>query len=578
VSAAVALAVFVAAGAFAWNAFRPDPTPGIIPTSPASIDGTILWPERTGSDLEAVQQRADQGDPSTGWRLDPEQVTVRFAEQVLGWGEPEGRYAITASPDISAPGTAEFSLDRYAVPCPSPPPDSTLSNCPPPFERESVVLGQKATIGEGGIWSVTQTVATHMRLNVEPGDHLADGSRIGGALDFAQYDPPTVGTAGSQIGTEGDCFIGSSQPQSGAFTLAVRFPEGISCGSQPAYAWAATEPSGQVKGLQSPDPFLSSSSDQRTLYGLTAAPFIVGSEPSATATPPPSAGTSPSTSVLTSSGLVAGGTLRCTATFPRDTIEPGDETAVRFRATNVSDSAVTAHEGINGDNGWLLLDSGGQRVVDASLAHEGIAGPPPTLKRLAPGESADVYAWQVHVIWPGPLEVTPVCLGKQLPTVTLQVAATTAPEGVEAAVASALSKAGDPFGTCTPPVDGWGTGTLTFPGFLDPIDIRCGVSVVEHPGFDVLTLAMVAPPTAPDIDLSSLSSKIEAVPWFDVPRSSEIAVNWWVVVVTSNDAVITHQFGVRQCLDSASYAVHLAVPCAPTANSQGVGPTENPIP
>src|SRR5262245_13551402 len=58
-AAVVALAVFVAAGVFALRAFQPPTTSGDIP--PGSADGQILWPERTSSDLQTVQTRADDG-------------------------------------------------------------------------------------------------------------------------------------------------------------------------------------------------------------------------------------------------------------------------------------------------------------------------------------------------------------------------------------------------------------------------------------------------------------------------------------------------------------------------------------
>jgi hypothetical protein len=281
-AAVVAIALFVAAGAFAWTAFRPDHTPGVIPVSPGPVDGAVLWPERTGSDLQAVQSQVDGGDTSVAWRLDPKEVAIRFAEQVMGWGSPEGRYVAAKMPGDFPPGMVEYSLERYAIPCPSPAPgtSSTSSDCPPPFEGESIVLQQKATLGDGGIWSVTQVQATHITLQVEAGEQVTEGSRIQGAINVAPADRPTTANAGVQIGTEGHCFIGTSQPEADDFSMPAQFPEGESCGSQPAYAWAATEPPGQLVGLTVPDPFLSAADKPRLLYGLTAIPFTVVTSPS----------------------------------------------------------------------------------------------------------------------------------------------------------------------------------------------------------------------------------------------------------------------------------------------------------
>lgn len=279
-AAVVAIAVFVVAGAFAWTAFRPDHTLGVISISSGPVDGAVLWPERTGSDLQAVQSQADSGDASVAWRLDPEEVAIQFAEQVMGWGSPEGRYVAQKTQDDFPTGVAAYSLQRYAIPCPSPAP-GTSSDCPPPFEGESIVLQQKVTLGDGGIWSVTQVQATHIKLQVEAGEQVTEGSRIQGTFNVAPAAPPTTANAGVQIGTKGDCFIGTGQREADDFSMPVQFPEGESCGSQPAYAWAATEPPGQLVGLMAPDPFLSAADKPRLLYGLTAIPFTVASSPGA---------------------------------------------------------------------------------------------------------------------------------------------------------------------------------------------------------------------------------------------------------------------------------------------------------
>src|SRR5919201_2980851 len=69
VTIGVAFAVFLAAGAFAWQAFRRPSTSQPVAGPASSAHGTILWPERTTADLASTQALVDGGDSSVDWRL-----------------------------------------------------------------------------------------------------------------------------------------------------------------------------------------------------------------------------------------------------------------------------------------------------------------------------------------------------------------------------------------------------------------------------------------------------------------------------------------------------------------------------
>ena len=114
VAGIVAFAVFIAAGAFAWQALRPVTRPE---TALGPIEGTILWPERTAAMLASAQSLADSGDPSVAWRLDPNEVATRFAEDVLGWGSPGSGYTVSTTQEGAAAATAVVS--RLPVHCPA---------------------------------------------------------------------------------------------------------------------------------------------------------------------------------------------------------------------------------------------------------------------------------------------------------------------------------------------------------------------------------------------------------------------------------------------------------------------------
>ena len=565
----VAIAVFIAAGAFAWQAFRPQ-TPNGTAAAASTSDGSILWPERTGAELEAVQSKADAGDPTVAWRLDPKEVATRFAEEVLGWGSPEGRYVVENMLNDSppGPGIAQLSLARYAIPCPSPAPGANLIDCPPPFEGEQITLVQKASGGERGVWSVTEVRATDIALDVSPGDSLPDGTRIEGNLHVPSFDPPVVANAGVVIGTDGDCFMGSSQPEEGDFTLTVGLPRGGPngpCPSQPAYAWAATLPSGQLDGLTDPAPISPSRDASLRLYGLTAIPITVEAQASSPSTatdtsskptPTRSPDSSASTGTLSTSTVLPGGELRCTATFAGDTVTPGEPIGVRFEETNISSQPATVPIGDNGAAGWLLISSAGQQVSDTSLDHSGVGGPPPTQKSVAPGDSVSIEAMDTPVLWPGPLDVTPVCEGQQMPPVRLDTASTQAPGSPTEAVDKAVADTGGFFTNCRPKADGsWSQGSVPVGGG-STLDTRCGAWVQENPGFDVVVLAAVAPPNAPELDLSTLPAAIQAVPMGVIPQG--MGVRWWIYVVTDTEAQHAGGHTVVVCANSMSYGTGLS--------------------
>jgi hypothetical protein len=172
IAGVVAFAVFIAAGAFAWQALRPVTRPE---TSPGSIEGTILWPERTAAMLATTQSLADSGDPSVAWRLDPGEVATRFAEDVLGWGTPDTGYVVSVGEEGA--GAATVTVTRSPVPCPSPLPGAT-SACPPPFADETLTLRQAGTTGETGVWSVTSVRASGLDLKLDPGDVIQNGGTI----------------------------------------------------------------------------------------------------------------------------------------------------------------------------------------------------------------------------------------------------------------------------------------------------------------------------------------------------------------------------------------------------------------
>jgi hypothetical protein len=286
----VAFAVFIAAGAFAWQAFRPVTRPG---TALGPIEGTILWPERTTATLAATQSLADSHDPSVAWRLDPGEIATRFAEDVLGWGAPQTGYVVSVADEEA--GAATVTLTRTPPPCPSPLPGAT-STCPLPFAEERLTLRQAGTTGEAGVWSVTSVRASGLDLELDPGDVI----RNDGTIQARWQLPAVAGDAvegfavstGYEMGPGYPCEGGGREGpirSDGSTRIAVYTSPGAlagtDCGPSPAsYVWIATSviPRGQgsATGMFLPVPFPQGSQTPTTpttvrFYGLTVVPMLI---------------------------------------------------------------------------------------------------------------------------------------------------------------------------------------------------------------------------------------------------------------------------------------------------------------
>lgn len=266
---------------------------------------------------------------------------------------------------------------------------------------------------------------------------------------------------------------------------------------------------------------------------------------------PPASSVPSVSSPLTSSGLVADGTLRCTVELPVNPLVPGEPTGVVFTVENVTDATVQVRLSANGYAGWLVFAGGGTEFQDSQRLRAGLGGPLPDEMALAPGESVDIGAMDTAVLWAGPLDVTPHCVDRALPAVQMEVEAPGAPADPDASIAQAVSALGDAFDGCVPTTSGtWVTGT--FGAAEGTIDARCGAYVIERDGFDVVALAAVSPPDAPELDLAQLPDRIEAVPNLSFPNGTSVRVSWWVLVVTR---------------DSTSCATHRAIWMGPDSYS-----------
>ncbi len=250
------------------------------------------------------------------------------------------------------------------------------------------------------------------------------------------------------------------------------------------------------------------------------------------------------------SALAHGGAVRCTATFPSTTIEPGTPTGVRFVVENISEPGLSVSEGAgNGQIGYLIERTRtGSLIQDTSHVHDGIIGGRPLPRPIPIGFAMTMPAYDPPVLHPGPVVITPVCAltpkTVTLPPVRLDVSATGQAPAAEDAIRRAVAAAGAAFSTCAPTRDQeWVMGTSSTRSGT-PFNARCGALVLHNRGFVVVLLGIVSPPRAPAIDLDALASQLGSVKTIGV--KSSVAVSVWRFVVTTEALREVSQFAVAQ--------------------------------
>ena len=277
-AAVTALVVFGVAAGFAWRTWNaadvtpaePNLTPGTV--VPLGADGSTLWPEWTAAQLADAQNQADAGKADRA--LDPLQVTRDFAEAVLGW--PNGSYVATV---VDTPATGmTVRLDQLPASCPSPLPGEVLARiCSVPPGTEEVTLAQPGTVGDGGIWAVTQVIAPTASIDAAPGQVVENGGSISGRLDVAEGLQGASGSLITNLSGSAACSHSDMHPTNGgAIEISLGLPpepdQGPSCGlSLPAFVWASTSIE-ENDALRNIGPFLGGPSSYAS---LTAFPVVV---------------------------------------------------------------------------------------------------------------------------------------------------------------------------------------------------------------------------------------------------------------------------------------------------------------
>jgi len=262
------------------------------------------------------------------------------------------------------------------------------------------------------------------------------------------------------------------------------------------------------------------------------------------APPPTMAAASPagSAAISVSAGDSSTG-LRCTATFPSRSIQPGSRTRVRFALLNTSDRRVSIAVGAgNGAEGYLVeRDARGNLLQDTARVHNGIIGGRPRANPVAPGASFSIPALDAPVLWPGPILVTPVCpIGSKKPVYLPPIKLHVRTEGSAPARAHAIARAaavatGRPHACARSGAASQSSGA----------NMRCDFLVIPHRGFDIVVVAAYSPKNARSVKLRKLAYDIDAFTFLKLHGNESVV--WRVVVVTGSGARQVRASAVSEC-------------------------------
>ena len=202
-----------------------------------------IWPESPldpEDSLRREQDLVDQGKDA--WRLQPEELVARFAQQVYGW------ISIRIDPPAgSAHGPVTYRMRSDCEAC-GDPTDGWVE----------VTVDRLLADRPGGVWSVVAVTSPHLRLPVKAGDTVVAGQSLPIGLDLAQDRHAAVGLRYVQrVGSAscGDGIAGEAGITSADASVTVPDPlfADESCTAAAGYVFAYTSPRLTV---QTGDPLL----------------------------------------------------------------------------------------------------------------------------------------------------------------------------------------------------------------------------------------------------------------------------------------------------------------------------------
>jgi hypothetical protein len=223
------------------------------------------------------------------------------------------------------------------------------------------------------------------------------------------------------------------------------------------------------------------------LVALTVAASACGSSH-------PSSVRGTSSSTESSSRMILGGTVQCTATVTTP-VQVGHELGITFTFHNISKNQADVRLSYGGV--WVIARSTDGTTYDTRVPLENAIAPPSGSIPLRPGATITRHLVpRLHVRWVGPLRVTPGCDVSAAPPVRVAVTSPGLPATATAAVNDVVAATGHLLDHCRPQTAGVSVvGRIDPPsGDAPPLQARCSVDLRREPGFYNAQVLVLTPP------------------------------------------------------------------------------------
>ena len=205
---------------------------------------------------------------------------------------------------------------------------------------------------------------------------------------------------------------------------------------------------------------------------------------------------------VSSSRLILGGRVRCSATVSRS-VQVGSPLGLTFAVHNLSSRTVRVP--LTGGALWLVVRAADGTTYDTREPLRNEIGPLVAAPAIAPGATKRV-PWigkYLRVRWRGPLQITPGCGQSALPVLPVEVNAPGPPPDETTALDNVVAASGHLLDHCRPERAGVDVqGQIDPPsGDTPPMSATCSVSIKNEGQFLVAQTLIASPPDLGPSDL-----------------------------------------------------------------------------
>jgi hypothetical protein len=244
-------------------------------------------------------------------------------------------------------------------------------------------------------------------------------------------------------------------------------------------------------------------------------------------------GNATSSGTVSSSRLILGGAVRCTATVTTP-VEVGNELGVSVSLHNISKHTVNVAPGYAGV--WVVVKSPDGTTYDTRVPWENVSTPGQVPTPVRPGATVSRRLVPgLRVRWPGPLRISPGCDGSTAaPAVRVSLTSPGLPASRAAAMSAVVAATGHLLDHCRPRTSGVSVvGRIDPPsGNAPPLQARCSVTLHRSGNFYAAQLFIVTPPTLPGAHVQAPYENL-AGPYLPNHNTQELG---WQFVVTRRGA------------------------------------------